>query len=107
MKGKCETSLNSAYTLRRILVFGLCHIFSLSYSLRSFTRAKKKCRISSKPELVEGFIKSTFTAMIEGVEKDALNNSLIDKYEWDQGIKDLYRTAEKDGVFCYTFFKGM
>ncbi len=61
---------------------------------------------SSKPELVEGFIKNTFTAMIDGVEKDALNNSLIDKYEWDQGIKDLYRTAEKDGVFCYTFFKG-
>ena len=61
---------------------------------------------SSKPFLVEGFIKNTFTAMIEGVEKDALNNSLIDKYEWDQGIKDLYRTAEKDGVFCYTFFKG-
>ena len=61
---------------------------------------------SSKPFLVEGFIKNTFTAMIEEVEKDALNNSLIDKYEWDQGIKDLYRTAEKDGVFCYTFFKG-
>lgn len=61
---------------------------------------------SSKPFLVEGFIKNTFTAMIEGVEKDALNNSLIDKYEWDQGIKDLRRTAEKDGVFCYTFFKG-
>lgn len=61
---------------------------------------------SSKPLSVEGFIKNTFTAMIEGVERDALNNSLIDKYEWDQGIKDLYRTAEKDGVFCYTFFKG-
>lgn len=61
---------------------------------------------SSKPFLVEGFIKNTFTAMIEGVEKDALNNSLINKYEWDQGIKDLYRTAKKDGVFCYTFFKG-
>jgi len=61
---------------------------------------------SSKPFFVEGFIKNTFTAMVEGVKKDALNNSLIDKYEWDQGIKDLYRTAEKDGVFCYTFFKG-
>ena len=61
---------------------------------------------SSKPLLVEGFIKNTFTAMIDGVERDSLNNSLIDKYEWDQGIKDLYRTAEKDGVFCYTFFKG-
>ena len=24
---------------------------------------------------------------------------------FDQGIKDLYRAAEEDGVFCYTFFK--
>jgi len=61
---------------------------------------------SSKPNLVEGFIKNTFTAMIEGVEKDALQKSLISKQEWDKGIKDLYRTTEKDGVFCYTFFKG-
>ena len=61
---------------------------------------------SCKPLLVDGFLKNTFITMIEGVERDALNNSLIDKYEWDQGIKDLYRTAEKDGVFCYTFFKG-
>jgi ubiquinone/menaquinone biosynthesis C-methylase UbiE len=61
---------------------------------------------SSKPFLVEGFTKNTFTAMIEGVEKDALENSLISKKEWDQGIKDLYRTSEDDGVFCYTFFKG-
>ena len=27
--------------------------------------------------------------------------------EIDKGIRDLYRTAEKDGVFCYTFFKAM
>jgi hypothetical protein len=25
--------------------------------------------------------------------------------DFDQGIADLYRTAEADGVFCYTFFK--
>lgn len=61
---------------------------------------------SSKPFWVEGFTKNTFTAMIEGVEKDAIGNSLISKPEWDLGIKDLYRTAEQDGVFCYTFFKG-
>ncbi|MFH0975031.1 MAG: methyltransferase domain-containing protein [Spirochaetota bacterium] len=61
---------------------------------------------SSRPFFVEGFTKNTFTAMIEGVEKDALENSLITKEEWDQGIKDLHRTAGKDGVFCYTFFKG-
>ena len=34
---------------------------------------------SSKPFLVEGFTKNTFAAMIEGVEGDALNNSLMDK----------------------------
>ena len=61
---------------------------------------------SSKPLLVKGFIKDTFTSMIEGVEKDALNNSLIKKVEWNKGIKDLHRTAGKNGVFCYTFFKG-
>jgi ubiquinone/menaquinone biosynthesis C-methylase UbiE len=60
----------------------------------------------NRPDLVEGFTKNTFTAMIEGVEQDALKSSLITKQEWIQGIKDLYRTAEKDGVFCYTFFKG-
>jgi hypothetical protein len=60
----------------------------------------------NRPDLVEGFTKNTFTAMIEGVEQEALNSSLISRQEWTQGIKDLYRTADKNGVFCYTFFKG-
>lgn len=62
---------------------------------------------SSRPFLVEGFTKNTFIAMIEGVEEDALRNSLITRQEWDRGIKDLNRSSEEDGVFCYTFFKGM
>jgi SAM-dependent methyltransferase len=62
---------------------------------------------SSKPFLVEGFTKNTFTAMIEGVEKEVLEKNLMTKQEWVQGIKDLYRTAEDGGVFCYTFFKGI
>jgi ubiquinone/menaquinone biosynthesis C-methylase UbiE len=62
---------------------------------------------SSKPDLVNGFTKNTFTAMIEGVEKDVLENSLISQEEWQQGINDLYRTTKEDGVFCYTFFKGI
>lgn len=61
---------------------------------------------SSKPELVDGFTKKTFIAMIEGVEDQAITMGLIDKKTWQNGIKELYRTAEKDGVFCYTFFKG-
>jgi len=60
---------------------------------------------SSKPELVEGFTKKTFTAMIEGVRKSALKAGIIEQHLFDRGIRDLNRTAEHDGVFCYTFFK--
>jgi phospholipid N-methyltransferase len=60
----------------------------------------------TRPQLVEGFIKNTFTAMIEGVGEKAIQDGIIDSLEFENGIKDLYRTAEPDGVFCYTFFKG-
>jgi ubiquinone/menaquinone biosynthesis C-methylase UbiE len=60
---------------------------------------------SSKPALVEGIIKKTFTAMIEGVRTPAIKTGLMSAADFDQGIADLYRTAEIDGVFCYTFFK--
>ena len=60
---------------------------------------------SSKPELVEGFTRRTFTAMVEGVRAVAISRGLIDAAEFDRGISDLRRTAEVDGVFCYTFFK--
>ncbi len=62
---------------------------------------------SSKPLLVEGFTKNTFTAMIEGVRNASLQAGLIDEKTFDDGIKGLYRTAEADGVFCYTFFKAV
>jgi ubiquinone/menaquinone biosynthesis C-methylase UbiE len=75
----------------------------------------KDCRVSprmvyvdaSKPGLVDGFIKKTFTAMVEGVKEQALSMNLIDPETWEKGIKALYRTAEPDGTFCYTFFKGI
>jgi len=62
---------------------------------------------SSKPSLVEGFTKKTFTAMIEGVREAALEAGIVDQPVFDKGIKDLYRTTEEDGVFCYTFFKAV
>jgi ubiquinone/menaquinone biosynthesis C-methylase UbiE len=62
---------------------------------------------ASKPRLVEGFTKNTFVAMIEGVRESAIESGLIDAKEFDDGIKGLYRTAEDDGVFCYTFFKAV
>ncbi len=62
---------------------------------------------AGKPGLVEGFIKNTFTAMIEGVGDTAVKKGIICKENFVHGIQDLYRTAEPDGVFCYTFFKGI
>jgi ubiquinone/menaquinone biosynthesis C-methylase UbiE len=59
----------------------------------------------SKPELIDGFTKKTFTAMIEGVRESALKTKIVKQDLFDRGISDLYRTAEDDGVFCYTFFK--
>lgn len=62
---------------------------------------------ASHPELVDGFTRKTFTAMIEGVREAAIDSHLIDAGTFDAGIRALYRTTEADGVFCYTFFKGI
>lgn len=62
---------------------------------------------SSRPELVDAFTKKTFTAMVEGVREDAIAAGLAEPEAFDTGIRALYRTAEDDGVFCYTFFKGV
>lgn len=62
---------------------------------------------SSKPELVEGFTKKTFTAMIEGVRESAIKAGIVEEHVFEKGIRDLYRTSESDGVFCYTFFKAI
>lgn len=62
---------------------------------------------ASRPALVEGFTKKTFTAMIEGLRQAAIEAKLIEPAEIDRGIRDLYRTTADDGVFCYTFFKAV
>jgi SAM-dependent methyltransferase len=61
----------------------------------------------SKKEMVEGFTKNTFTAMIKGIADEAISKSIISKQEMENGIKDLYRTAEPGGSFSYTFFKAV
>jgi SAM-dependent methyltransferase len=60
---------------------------------------------ASRPEWVEGFTRNTFTAMVAGVEKNALAAGMMSAQEWNQAIADLCRTAQADGVFNYTFFK--
>jgi len=62
---------------------------------------------SSRPALVEGFTKLTFTAMVEGVGEEVRKQGLMTPDAWGRGIAGLYRTAESDGVFCYTFFKAV
>lgn len=62
---------------------------------------------SSKPELVDGFTKKTFTAMIEGIRESAIKTGIVEQEIFEEGVRDLYRTAEPDGVFCYTFFKAI
>lgn len=61
----------------------------------------------SRPALVEGFTRRTFTAMIEGVRAPAMAAHLTEPGRFDAGIRDLYRTAGPEGVFCYTFFKAV
>jgi SAM-dependent methyltransferase len=58
----------------------------------------------SHPESVEG-VKNIFVAMVEGVKEGAITRGLLDNETWESGIRDLYRTTEHDGTFCYTFFK--
>jgi len=60
---------------------------------------------ASRPALVEGFTKNTFTAMVEGIRAPAIESGLMVAADFDRGIADLTRTAQSDGVFCYTFFK--
>ncbi|MEN6444133.1 MAG: methyltransferase domain-containing protein [Methanoregula sp.] len=60
---------------------------------------------ASRPQLVEGFTKLTFTAMVEGVAEEVQQQGLMSRDAWERGIAALYRTADPDGVFCYTFFK--
>jgi SAM-dependent methyltransferase len=62
---------------------------------------------ASRPGLVEDFTEKTFIAMIEGVRQAAIAGGLTTAREFNAGIRDLRRTTRADGVFCYTFFKGI
>jgi ubiquinone/menaquinone biosynthesis C-methylase UbiE len=59
----------------------------------------------SKPRLVEGFTRNTFTAMIKGVTEEAIAKNVISREEFNQGLRDLSSTADGGGTFNYTFFK--
>ncbi|MEL6811106.1 MAG: methyltransferase domain-containing protein [Bacteroidota bacterium] len=60
----------------------------------------------SRPELLEGFIKNTFTAMIKGISSEVVSKKIMNPNIFQKGVADLYKTAEGGGTFSYTFFKG-
>ena len=62
---------------------------------------------AGRPDLAEAITLRTFTAMIEGVRTPALAAGLIEAERFDAGVRALQRTARDDGVFAYTFFKGV
>jgi hypothetical protein len=62
---------------------------------------------ASRPDHVEGLIRRTLTAMIEGTREAALTAGLIEPARFDEGVRALHRTTERDGVFTYTFFKAV
>jgi ubiquinone/menaquinone biosynthesis C-methylase UbiE len=75
-----------------------------------FSKVKVEPRMvyvdSSKLKLVDGFILKTIIPMVQGVKSQALEMQLMEEKEWKKGIEELYKTAEPEGTFCYTFFKG-
>ena len=52
---------------------------------------------ASRPGLVDGFTRRTFTAMIEGVRAPALAAGLIDAPSFDAGVEALHRTTGPTG----------
>ncbi|TWD81166.1 methyltransferase family protein [Kribbella amoyensis] len=59
------------------------------------------------PDLVDGFTRKTFIAMVESVRVDAIAAGLRTTDQWERGVRALERTAEPGGTFHYTFFKAI
>lgn len=62
---------------------------------------------ASRPDVVEGFTRRTFTAMVAGVRESALLAGLTTAAAFDEGVAALHRTTDADGVFSYLFLKGI
>jgi SAM-dependent methyltransferase len=59
----------------------------------------------SRPEMVNGFTRNTFIAMVEGVCEKAVEAGMMSSNSWREGIEALRASAGPEGVFNYTFFK--
>ena len=45
--------------------------------------------------------------MVEGVREKVITSGMMPEEDFDRGVRDLYRTSEGGGTFCYTFFKAV
>ena len=61
---------------------------------------------ASRPDLVDGFTRKTFTAMIEGVREPAIDAGLIEPERSTRASATCTGPPRAAG-FCYTFFKGV
>jgi SAM-dependent methyltransferase len=62
---------------------------------------------AARPALVEAFTRRTFIGMVESVRARALASGMVDAAAFERGLRELHRITEDDGVFCYSFFKGV
>lgn len=62
---------------------------------------------AGRPDIVEGFSRKTFIAMVDGVKDKAIRQGLISSSAWEKGIADLYKATGLEGTFAYTFFKAV
>ncbi len=61
----------------------------------------------SQPEVVNGFSKKTFIAMVSGIRDEAIEQQLISTQCWQQAMADFNLAVGSEGTFCYTFFKAV
>jgi hypothetical protein len=62
---------------------------------------------AARPDLVDGFTRRTFIAMVAGVRQAALERGLLSPRRFDAGLAALERTTASDGSFGYGFFKAV
>ncbi|MDA0563381.1 methyltransferase domain-containing protein [Streptomonospora sp. S1-112] len=62
---------------------------------------------ATRPALVNGFVRGTFTPVMAAVREPVLAEGRLSAAEFDGGVADLLRTAEDGGTFHYTFFKAV
>ncbi len=59
------------------------------------------------PELLDGGINRILAPMMETAREEAIEQGLIDRATWEQGISDMHRASlPPDGSVFYTWFRG-